>query len=86
MKKIFKYPLGIRGRYYIATHEGAEVIHAGAQNGVATIWAEVDDSRPLYKREFEVLFTGDTVKDNNLHYVGTAFIEGLVSHVYEVLT
>lgn len=68
----------------ITVPAGAHIIHTGAQNGVPTLWCEVDPSGPLEDRYFFVYGTGQDLPPRSLH-IGTYFDGPFVWHIYEIL-
>ena len=68
--------------------ECSQVLCVQLQFGTPTIWVMVDPDQPPQERVFEILGTGDAMKDNvKRKYVGTFQMgEGrLVFHVFEKL-
>ena len=61
---------------------GAKILCVNIQRGIAVIWAEVDTEAAEVVRKFRFVGTGWEVPDGI--YVGTAFHEHLVWHIYEI--
>ena len=82
MKTIYKYqilPPGVD----IEMPIGAKVVAAHEQNGGVYIWAEVEPNNAYETRRFTVYATGQMIERGH-EYRGTAMMDGLVFHVYEV--
>jgi hypothetical protein len=77
---IFKYPLGeYPGLCTQAMPEDAQVVHAGQQCGIVTVWALVDPDAPKRSVTLRVVATGEPFDG---YYLGTALMpNGLVWHV-----
>lgn len=63
----------------------AEVLSVAFQGQKLMMWALVDIEVDTTKRYFIVRGTGHNIRLNNLHFIGTAFIDALVFHVFENL-
>ena len=61
----------------------AEVLTVGVQGESVFLWALVDPSAPYFDRRFVVHGTGHPITEPLGRFVGTAFVEGLVFHVWE---
>lgn len=97
MKRVYKYPLYVPMKNSgspltdILMPKNAKVVHVGLQEGVVTIWAEVDDDalqaavsgREWDGRRFAVYGTGDTIPDDDAVHVGSLMDGIFVWHVYE---
>lgn len=79
---VWKFPMAEPGRNRLSMPRGAMVRAVGNQNGGPNLWAEVDTEQPLEDRDFMVVGTGQPVGVGV--YVGTAFCDPFVWHVYEV--
>jgi hypothetical protein len=84
MRTVFKYPLQlISGAQTIKMPYEADVVFVDMQNGILTIWAEVDTEEEVIDRGFEVFGTGHSIPDGRT-FVGTAHSpDGYLWHVYE---
>lgn len=60
----------------------AQVVHVAEQNGLMTLWAEMDLSAPFVSRQFVLVGTGHPIAAG-LVYVGTIMRDPFVWHVYE---
>ncbi len=80
MKTIFKYTVngGI-----IEMPEDSQILTVQHQEGVPTLWALVDTTKPLVQREFVIVGTGSYLNDDTLVYVGTSQNFGFVWHFFE---
>lgn len=85
MKTIWKYVLPEFGQP-IQMPMGAKVLHLGAQNNDACLWAEVEPEQPAQERRFIPVGTGHPMPPVDLTYVGTTllFENTLVLHWYEI--
>jgi hypothetical protein len=83
MITIFKYILDLRTPIaYIPS--GGDVLSAAFQDGELCIWAQVDTRNLKQKRYFYVVGTGHEILKDNLAFISTAFVSGMVFHVFEV--
>jgi hypothetical protein len=60
----------------------ARVVKVGEQLGWVTLWIELDPLAKTTWRNFRVYATGARIAEGDV-YVGTAFVDDLVWHVYE---
>ncbi len=71
----------------IAMPKGAETVCFAVQRGELFLWARVDSTELLEKREFQLVGTGHQIVGyrEDFNYVGTAFLnEGaIVFHLFE---
>jgi hypothetical protein len=81
MRTIYKYPLSI-GMNVVEFPFGASIKAVGQQDGTVMLWAEVHEGNSPEKRCFYVYGTGHLIPAG-LVYVGTAFCDPFVWHVYE---
>ncbi len=82
-RSIWKFPLKIEdGVQKISMPIDAVVVHVSDQVGGICMWAEVVPSLGKRTRFFQVYGTGHPIEFGD--HVGTAFIGGLVWHVYEI--
>jgi hypothetical protein len=85
MKKVWKYEL-------TPTHQtfemptGAKIVSVILQRGGPVMYAEVDPTAPLVKRNFIVVATGDSVYYEDAEFIATIGLAdgALVFHVFEV--
>lgn len=90
---VLKYPICYGGNCSMSIQmpKRARVLAAGQQEGMLTVWAQIDGdnpySAPTEPRMFHVIGTGMEVswmKESPMRYIGTVFDPiGLVWHVYE---
>ena len=86
MKTIWKYPLELKGLQNISIPEGAEILHCAIQNDGIFLWALVDPSLPLQRREIEMIGTGNEVsEDEERKYISTIIDGALVWHIFEII-
>ncbi len=85
MRTVYKYPLEFCDVQEIAMPEGAQSLCAQVQNEKPQLWALVDPSRPMARREILVLGTGHPIDVSPLRYISTFQVRGgsLVFHVFE---
>jgi hypothetical protein len=81
MRTIYKYPLCI-GMNVIDLPFGAIVRAVGQQAGTIMLWAEVHPENSPEKKCFYIYGTGHQIQAG-LIYIGTAFCDPFVWHVYE---
>ena len=84
MKTIFKYPL-TSSPITLSMPKGATILVAQAQNGIPTIWAEVDTDKPVETRTFVAQMTGQPLPGRKKVFVGTVQIKPFVYHIYELI-
>tara|TARA_R110002020_G_scaffold193923_1_gene394506 strand:- start:4226 stop:4492 length:267 start_codon:yes stop_codon:yes gene_type:complete len=85
MKIIYKYEIPVGGGNikmpYVST-----ALSVGVQNGSLMLWAEVDPDSSDVTSRFEVFGTGHDIPEDmgvSRRFIGTAFMDSLVWHVYE---
>lgn len=85
--KVYKYPVPLKDHFEIEMPLGAEILSFQSQNDEMMIWAAVWPNKPIEKRKFSIIGTGqdidmDCVKD----FIGTAqVVRGiLVWHLFEM--
>jgi hypothetical protein len=76
------------GRQEVQMPRGAMPLSAGQDpDGSLAVWALVDPRAESVSREFEVLFTGERVRQPRATrapvFLGTVIADGLVYHVYD---
>jgi len=86
MKTIHKYPLTEK-KTELELPEGSTVVCVHEQHGVPTLWIEMNlnVNAPMKKTTFEIVGTGRLLKHGNEQYIGTAFIDEFVWHVYQMI-
>lgn len=84
-RAIWKYALTAPHSTVVVQEPGI-VRHVAGQHGNPTLWVEVDpdDPRGGRLRSFEVVATGQSFRLDDPMYLGTALLDGLVWHVYEL--
>lgn len=83
MKSIWKFEVKPDGSS-AELPAGAIVRTVAAQSDGIFLWAEVDPAAETEKRVFRAYGTGWTIPDDPGVFIGTAFLEALVFHVYEI--
>jgi hypothetical protein len=82
---IWKYEM-MSHRAVIKTHEDAQFLSVGVQDGIIVLWAEVDPTRPPAERVFEAVNTGSPLPPLRTTFMGSVQVAGWVMwHVYELL-
>jgi hypothetical protein len=83
MKTIYKYQLSP----YTGTHEldtiAGDIVAFQVQHNQLTIWVCGDLWQPI-TRKLRIAFTGDTTIPDNAIHRGTAQLDGLVWHLFEL--
>jgi len=87
MTTIYKYEIPLRG-VTVELPSVSKPLCVGVQDGKIMIWIELDTANflPKIHREFEVFGTGHDMRQDmgvSRTYVGTAFIDEFVWHIYE---
>jgi len=76
MKTIYKYQIPLEGAFSKQLPKDAMILSFQCQDGVPTIWAEVENAHNTEERHFRLYKTGQPIenipKDAGLHYIGTA--------------
>lgn len=85
MKSVWKFEILQVNHNAVSMPKGAKLLTVGYQCGQLCVWAEVDPTAPQETRALLVTGTGWDIEDEFVEYIGTAFIEAYVFHVYEVL-
>lgn len=85
MKTIWKFPLELKGLQNISIPEGAEILNCAIQSGAVFLWALVDSSLPLQRREIEMIGTGNQIPEEERRYISTILDGALVWHIFEVI-
>ena len=86
MSRILKYRLTPDHPCHVTMPQGAQLLHAGAQDGAVFVWALVRGENVAEDRRFHVYGTGHTIDQADLIHVGTLQMQnGLVWHVFEEL-
>jgi len=92
MKTIYKYQLKTdEGVQEIPMPTGARILTVALQNGIPTLWVEVDPDEEPDARRFCIYPTGQPIGVENpvdRNYIGTfqigGLIDTLVGHVFEL--
>lgn len=93
--KIWKYGIKQNGThntsfpasvFEVQMPEGAKVIYVGEQNKDICLWVIVNPQAPMVPRYFDVVMTGEERDIFGMNqYVGSAQVDWIVGHVFEVL-
>lgn len=85
MRHVLKFHLTFGMVNKLDIPQCGKVTLVGHQNGLETIWVEVDDRVPVENpRSFLIFGTGFSIPDNLLHVGSYQTPAGYVWHVYEV--
>ena len=84
MQQVHKYILGV-GDDITQMPVGAQPLSVAFQGDQLVMWALVDVDAPMKGRQFIVRGTGHNIRLTNIGFIGTAFIDNLVFHVFEIL-
>jgi len=83
-RRVWKYTLEFHTPSVFDMPEDAEIVHVHDQNGLPTIWALVDDTKPTMKRIFYPCGTGMDVVRRDAKYIGSTHHDGFVWHIFEI--
>jgi hypothetical protein len=84
MKTIHKFHLNITDSQPIMAGNSFTPLCVQTQNGVPTLWAEVDDEEPKTAHTIKMIGTGHEIKweDGRFIYLATIQIDVFVWHIY----
>lgn len=83
-KVVWKYEITPRREFYHLMPEGAQLLYVGAQGDSLCIWALYELDRPMERRGFLMLATGDSYGSELIGpHIGT-FIEPEFKYVFHV--
>jgi hypothetical protein len=84
MRTVYKYKLDL-GTTTVELPENAEILTVGKEpRGNYSLWAIVDTTAPLVKKEFIILGTGHEIP-NNAWYIKSFRDGAFVWHVFELV-
>ncbi len=86
MKKVYKYPLGIKSSASIVMLKNTEILKLDLQNNQPCIWAIVDINQTEMKaRTFRTYGTGQALEAHPGEYIDSYQVDDgkLVFHVFE---
>lgn len=81
---ILKYELNPSNLTDLMLPDSAQVLTVKGGQDHVYLWAVVPEGKENLKRSFMVVPTGEGVIDNSI-YIGTAYVEKMVFHVFEVI-
>ncbi|APL11529.1 TPA: hypothetical protein ACQQP6_004747 [Salmonella enterica subsp. enterica] len=81
---ILKYELNPSNMTVLMLPESAQILTVKGGQDHVYLWAVVPEGKENVKRSFMVIPTGEGVVDNSI-YIGTAYVEKMVFHVFEVI-
>ena len=85
---IWKFPLALEVEQTVEVPQNAKFLHVAYQDGLPTVWAEVDPDLPREPRTFVIVGTGHRVPETGgptgkpPAYVGTVLRGAFVWHIY----
>lgn len=84
MLTVYKYQLNIDDHIIVDMPAGAELLFVSTQYGVPCLWARVDTTAPMVRRNLRIAGTGHSNAGGI--YVGTFMLHGgaLVFHVFDL--
>ncbi len=85
MSTVYKYPFQVDDDVRIDMPIGAEILLIETQNGVPTIWAQVNPKATYVTRRFRVVGTGHPFESDRVKHVGSFQQPPFVWHLYEVI-
>jgi hypothetical protein len=80
---IWKYPLKITDLQTVEMPVRGQILSAGNQGGVLTLWALVDTREPLGPRIIEIIGTGNPIETAPRVFIGTVQMPPFVWHVFD---
>jgi hypothetical protein len=80
--KIYKYPLANEDEQFVQMQPNPHILCVQEQNGVITVWAEVDELIPPTSRKFYIYGTGLRIDTKGKTYIGTVQRNGFVWHIF----
>lgn len=84
MRRIYKYQTPVVDVWQLELPRGAEILSAGTQGQLITIWAVVDPDAPLHSRPIHIYGTGELIKEREtLRYINSVFMGQFVWHLFE---
>lgn len=81
MKTIWKFQFGVSDRITLRMPKGAEIVSAGLQEGIPTMWGKVDTEAPPELHTFRIIGTGHECPDSK--YITTFQMPPFVWHLFE---
>lgn len=92
MTTIYKYKLSVTEEQTLLIPKGARILCVKLQNGEPHIWAIVNTGEELESRTFEIVGTGNTMKERSMFsrvYIDTFqspnLLNWFVGHVFEII-
>ncbi len=84
-KRVLKYVIKVDRPLTIPLTEGWKYLHTDSQYSNITMWLEVPDSGETKEHTFEIVATGQPIKDSAEHK-GSILNNGYVWHIYEMFS
>lgn len=86
MKKVFKYPVEIDGKFSLLLPMEAKILAVQIQHDKPCLWALVDPNAPVETRSFRLAGTGHPIDEESLEYIGTFQMASgsLIWHLFEI--
>lgn len=85
MAVIWKYQFAITEVFDVSMPVGAVPLHAELQDGMPTLWAQINPNAVRAKRRFRVIGTGHAFDPDRLQFVATFQQPPFVWHLFEVI-
>lgn len=87
--KIFKFEIPLEKECILCMPAVKKILHFGTQGAQLFIWALVVDEKGWQRHKFKLYWTGGAVDpkaaDGDEEYIGTAFQDTFVWHLFEVV-
>ena len=81
---IYKYELEINDINPITMPLGAEILTVQPQHNIICLWVKCNPTAPQVTRKIAIHGTGNTCEEDNGIYIGTAFLDYFVWHVFDL--
>lgn len=83
MKQVWKFEI-YTDENPVQMPEGAEILSVSFQEQNLMMWALVDTEAKLVDRHIIARGTGHNIRADNISFIGTAFLDDMVFHVFEI--
>lgn len=87
MNTIWKFPFKLEDGFTVEMPRGSKVLCAQMQRDFPCMWALVSPASPMVDRVFKLAGTGHPISEDtdDLRYISTFQVQGLVFHLFEVI-
>lgn len=82
MRTIYKYPLRLADRQFVAMPCDAEILSVQVQGQDICLWAIVSPDAKMEVRYFHIVGTGHEMPECRTSFVGTVQLGSFVGHVF----